>query len=141
MLNILSGSAKDNLAQLLRQRGYQILGKNQRELVETRVDGRVTMGELVAEYTVEKGGKKYVVVSASGDPSEPALRRKLIEYDRAFGLRGVLVVDRENENVSVVHFKYPRERGIDFYFQFLSALFILAVVIGIIWLMVSVKLF
>jgi len=144
-LNILSGSAKDELAQLLKRRGYQILGMNQRELVETTDDGRRTMDELVAEYTVETQGKKYVVVGVRGeagvDPTEPQLRDKLIALDRAFGLKGILLADTQSGTVRTITFKYPRERGIDFYFQFLSALFVLAVVIGIIWLMVAVKLF
>jgi hypothetical protein len=144
-LNILSGSAKDELARLLKQRGYQILGKNQRELVETRIDGRVTMGELVAEYTVAKNGKRYVVWGVRGeseaDPTAPALRDKLIALDRAFGLSGIILANLAKNEVQVISFRYPRERGIDFYFQFLSALLVLAGVIGIIWLMVAVKLF
>lgn len=140
-MNILSGSAKAELAALLKQRGYQILGKNQRELVETRIDGRVTMGELVAAYTVKQNGKNYAVVLGTGDPTEPLNRRMLIEYDRTFGLNGVLFVDQAAGKVEKATFKFPREKGLDFYFQFFIAMFILAVVIGIIWLMVSVKLF
>jgi hypothetical protein len=72
-LNILSGSEKDDLAELLRQHGYRLCGRNER-----------------GQYLVEKNAP---------------------------------------------------ERGPDFYVPFLVALFVLAVVMGTIWLMVAVKLF
>lgn len=145
MSNILSTSPKDNSENLLRKAGYQILGKNQKESVLVRVDGKDHLGSLEAEYTVRKGGKSYVVVVKRGegvfDPTEPIFRRKLIEYDRAFGLKGILLVDPEEGEIHEVSFKFPRERGIDFYFQFFIALFIIFVLIGIIWLMVQARLF
>jgi hypothetical protein len=72
-MNILFGSAKDELAELLERHGYRVCGRNER-----------------GQYLVEKKGP---------------------------------------------------ERGLDFYFPFFIALFVLAGVIGIIWLMVAVKLF
>lgn len=133
MSNILSTWLKNN--------GFQILGINQREVVMTRVDGKDRLGELIADYTVRKNKKSYVVVAGSGDPTEPELRRKLIEYDRVFGLSGVLLIDPEKNEIQEVVFKIPRERGLDFYFQFLGAVFLILLVIGIIWLMVQMRLF
>ena len=100
------------LSTWLKNNGFQILGINQRE-----------------------------VVAGSGDPTEPELRRKLIEYDRVFGLSGVLLIDPEKNEIQEVVFKIPRERGLDFYFQFLGAVFLILLVIGIIWLMVQMRLF
>jgi hypothetical protein len=142
MSNISFGSLND---EFLKKRGYQILGKGQKEVVVVRVDGKDHLGALTAEYTVSKNGKRYVVWGmrgeGTGDPTEPALRRRLIELDRVFGLDGVLIVDPAEGTINEVLFKYPRERGLDFYFQFLGALFIIGLVIGIIWLMVAVRLF
>jgi hypothetical protein len=136
---------KNEIEPLLRKRGYLILGKDQREVVLVRVDGRDHLGELVADYMVAKNGKRYVVWGVregeEHDPTEPELRRRLIELDRVFGLNGVLVVDPAKGTINEAAFKYPRERGLDFYFQFFGALFIVALVIGIIWLMVAVRLF
>ncbi|OGB89849.1 hypothetical protein A2625_05305 [candidate division WOR-1 bacterium RIFCSPHIGHO2_01_FULL_53_15] len=136
---------KNEVENLLRRRGYQILGKNQKESILVNVDGQDHLSSLEAEYTVERSGKKFVVVVKRGegsfDPTEPGFRRKLIEYARAFGLNGILLVDPEAEEIHTVSFKFPRERGLDFYFQFFSALFIIAIVVGIIYLMVQVKLF
>jgi hypothetical protein len=145
MLNISSTSTREKTEKLLRQCGYQILGKNQKGTVLIDVDGASHLGSLEAEYTVKKNGKSYVAVLKSGeglfDPTEPALRRRLVEYDRVFGLSGLLLVDAQEGEIHKVSFKFPRERGLDFYFQFVLALFILSVVIGIIWLLVRLRLF
>ena len=144
-MNILSISTKDEAGKLLKKHGFQILGKNQKESILVNLDGKDHLGSLEAEYTAEKKGKKFVVVVKRGegsfDPTDPVFRRKLIEYDRAFGLKGILLVDPEAGEIHSVSFKFPRERGLDFYFQFLIALFIIFGVIGIIWLMIAVRLF
>lgn len=133
------------IEKLLRKHGFRIEGKNQRGSVVTCVDGKEHLGELVADYTVKKNGKQFVVVIKSGeaeiDPTDPALRRRLIEYDRVFGLDGILLVDPQEEEIREVNFKFPRERGFDFYFQFTIALLLIFGVIGIIWLLVRSGLF
>lgn len=130
---------------LLKRNGNQVLGKHLKETVVATIDGKTHLGTLEAEYTVRKNGKSFVVVIENGneaiDPNDPVLRRKLLEYDRFFGLDGVLLVNPQREELHEVSFKFPRERNLDYYLQFLSALFILALVIGIIWLLVRIKLF
>lgn len=140
-MNILFGSAKDEAAGLLKRHGFKVLGKNQKGVVTIRLDGKEHLGELAADYTVEKNGRRYAVVTGVGDPTEPALRRQLIECDRVFGLDGVILMDRQAAALHEVSFKFPRERGLDFFFQFFIAMFILLAVIGIIWLLVAVRLF
>ncbi len=144
MSNTSSGLSRAEIETFLRKRGCQILGREQKESIIVRIDGQEHLGELTADYTVQHGRKKYVVwvkrEIGDLDPTEPALRRRLVELDRVFGLDGVLIADPAEGALTEVHFKFPRERGLDFYIQFLSALFILVLVIGIIWLMVSVRL-
>ena len=144
-MNFLSTSPKVEVEKLLKKNGFQVLGKKVKGSVIVRFDGRDHYGELEAEYTVRKNGKEYAVLTRSGendlDPTEPALRRRLIEYDRLFGLKGILIVDQQEGEIHEISFKYPRERGLDFYFQFIVAVFIVFAVIGIIWLMAYIKLF
>ena len=144
-MNILSTSPKNNVEKLLRKAGFAILGKNQKETIITNVNGRDHLSGLEAEFTVKKENKKYVVIVKGGevnfDPTDQLLRRRMIECDRAFGLNGVVLVNPEEETVSIVTFKFPRERGLDFYFQFFIGLFIILAVVGIIWLLVEIKLF
>lgn len=130
---------------LLRKAGFKILGKRLREIVITNVDGKDHFGYVEADYTVTKDRKKYAVMVQSGedisDPADPLLRPKLLELNRAFLLDGVLLVNPEKEKIHAICFRFPHERNIDFFFQFLIGLFIVFMVIGIIWVMVALKLF
>lgn len=146
MLNIFSTSPKNSEAEkLLKKNGYEILARNKKESIVVRYNGKEHFGSLEADYVVRKAKKQFVVFEKKGetpfDPTEPALRRKLIEFERVFGLNGILLVDPDEGEINPVTFKFPKDRGLDFYFQFLAALCIIGVVIGIIWLMVWVKLF
>lgn len=140
MSNTLSTLANSETGRLLKEAGFRIISKGQREAVIARIDGKDHLGTVESEYVVEKEKKKYVVFSGA-DPTDPEIRAKLIEADRAFGLAGVALVDCEKRKIQLVRFRYPRERGLDYYFQLFSALFIVAFVIGIIWLLIAVKLF
>lgn len=140
MLNILSGSAKIEIERALKRNGFQLLGREQKGTVLINVDGRERLSSLEAEFTARKNGKDYIVVSSDGDPADPALRRQLVEYQQVFGLYGLLLVNPQDGNIQTIRLRFPRERGLEFYFQFLIAMFIIAFVIGIIWLLANLKL-
>ncbi|MFC1571134.1 hypothetical protein ACFL31_01115 [Candidatus Margulisiibacteriota bacterium] len=137
--------SEESAERLLKNAGYAILGKGIKETVITKVDGKDHFGFLEADYTVRGGRRKYVVVVLTGegsaDPNEPIMRRQLLEYARVFRRYGVLVLDLNNGRIHEISFKFPHERNIDFFFQFLIGLFIIGVVIGIIWIMVQLRLF
>lgn len=145
MLSFLSTCSEKKAEKLLMKSGFQILGKNQKESIIIQVDGKDHLGVLEADYIVTRENKKYVAIVKSGegvfDPTEPTLRRKLIEYYRVFSPSGILLVDINSDEIQMIKFRFPRERGVDFYFQFVTALFIVFLVIGIIWLMIQIKLF
>ncbi|MFH1387542.1 MAG: hypothetical protein ABIH50_07745 [bacterium] len=146
MLNIFSTSPKNSEAEkLLKKNGYEILSRNKKESVVIHYNGKDHFSSLEADYVARKAKQRFVVFEKKGegsiDPTEPALRRKLIELERVFGLNGILLVDPEEGEIEPVTFKFPKDRGLDFYFQFLAALCIIGIVIGIIWLMAWVKLF
>src|SRR3989338_17263 len=130
---------------LLGQAGYRILDKQFKETIITNIDGKDHVGYLLADYTVQRDKDKFVVViktgEGEGDPNEPVFRRKLMEYRLAFKDYGILVLDVGRGELHEVHFRFPHERNIDFFFRFLTALFIVFGVIGIIWLLISLKLF
>lgn len=129
---------------LLKKAGFQVRGKHQRETVITRINGKERFGYLEADYTVSRGKKNYAVLVHAGegspDPNEPALRRRLLECDRVFHPHALLVLDLPRGEIHEVSFYFPRERNIDFFFRFLTGLFIVLVIIGIIWMLVSLKL-
>lgn len=144
MLNILSASPQKEVEQFLKKAGYEILEKRKKESIIVRIDDRDHLGSLEAEYIVRKAKKSFVVVERKGetifDPTEPGLRRRLLELHQVFGLNGLLLVDRDNNEIHEVTFKFPRERGLEFYLQFLLGLFLILGIIGIIWVMINLKL-
>lgn len=137
-------SEKDVESQLTRA-GYRILDKQAKETVVANIDGKDHFGFLLADYTVQRGKDKFVVVVKTGeggaDPNEPIFRRRLMEYRHVFKNHGILVLDVGRGELHEVYFRFPHERDIDFFFRFLTAIFIVFGVIGIFWLLVSLKLF
>ncbi len=136
--------SEEEVEGILKRAGYQILGKQQKKTIITKVDGKDHFGYLEADYTVRKGKKTYVVVVKTGegaaDPNEPLLRRKLLEQDYVFSPDGVLLLDLGQGELHDVNFRFPQERNIDVFFRFLIALFIILLVIGIIWVLAVLRL-
>lgn len=137
--------AEKDAEELLKKHGFEILDKQLRGDVITYVDGKAHFGYVQADFLVRKKRKSYVAEVKSGeippDPTEPSTRRQLLEYDYVFKPDGLLLVDMNEKRIHEVGFKLPKERDLAFYFQFVFALFIIAAVIGIIWLMVWLRLF
>ena len=131
--------------QLLKNNGYQILGKKLKEKVVLKINDKDHFSLLEIPFSVRKLGKEWGVVEIARetklDPSEPEIRRQIIEADRFFGLSGIVLVNPQKEELQEITLKFPREKGLDYYFQFIVALFIIALVVGIIWLMVQMHLF
>ena len=130
---------------ILRRAGFQILDKRKKEAIITVVNGKDHYGNLEADYIVKRQGSRFVVLVHAGegepDANEPNFRRRLLEYDRVFSPRGILVLDLNKGQLQRVNFRFPHEKNIDFFFRLLIALFIIFGVIGIIWMMVELKLF
>ena len=130
---------------LLHQGGYEILDKQPRGTVITNIDSKSHFGYLETDYLVRRDKKNFVatvhVTEGDPDPNEPALRRKLLAYDRVFSPDALLVLDLNQSRIYEVSFNFPRERNIDFFFRLLIGLFIILIVIGIIWLLAQMQLF
>ncbi|MFH1361542.1 MAG: hypothetical protein ABIH69_02670 [bacterium] len=129
---------------LLKKNSYVIIGRRLRETVITNINGSDHFGYIQADYLVEKLKKRFPVLVFAGegspDPNEENFRRRLLELDKAYRLDGVLVLNLNKMEIYQTRFRFPRERNIDFYFRFLGGLFIIAAVIGIIWLLVHMGL-
>ena len=137
-------STKDAEA-LLKRSKYRILNKRPKETIITVINGKEHFGYVEADYLVDKERRKAVaIVHSAGedaDPNEPTLRRRVLECDRAFSPNGgVLVVDLVKGRILKTGFRFPREWNIDMFFRFLIALFIISLIIGIIWIMATLKL-
>ena len=143
MSSILSTWSKSDAEKLLKSSGFTVLGKQVKESIVLNIAGKEHLSLLAAPYTVEKGGKKFVVIvpPEGTELTAPELRKTLVEYERAFGFPNLLLIDPGKNTLTEIVVKYPREKGLDFYFQFFIALFIIGIVIGIIWLLIMLKMY
>ena len=128
----------------MQKAGYKILAKNYQAAVIVNIDGKDHYGNLEADFLVQKEKEKYVVMICNGEGSfeanDPSFRRRLLEYDRVFAKDAILLLDLNREELQKITFRFPKERGLEAFFQFLTALFIIFTVIGIIWVLSMLKL-
>jgi hypothetical protein len=92
----------------LEQRGYDVVGAQVVVEHPVRVDDRVVMIALRADYLVERDGARYVVEVKTGALAPrietSATRRQLLEYRVAFDVDGVVLVDAETGEVHEITF-------------------------------------
>jgi hypothetical protein len=149
MWNISFTSKKDNSENkeaetILKRAGFELRDRQVKRTVITTVNGQDRVGYVIADYLVRKEKKNFAVVLHSTaeelEPNEANTRRRLIELERAFPSAKMLVLDMKNGSLNTVSFRFPREWGIDGLFNLLIALFIVAAIIGIIWMLATLRL-
>jgi hypothetical protein len=101
--------AERDAACLLEARGYRVLGGQVRRSWGVRADGADVEFTLVADYLVERGGRRWVAEVKTGeralDLRHGPTRRQLLEYREAFAVEGVLLVDAEGQTLRSVDFR------------------------------------
>jgi len=104
--------AERDAASLLEASGFAVLARQQRQRWALDVDGRALEFTLIADYLVERGGQRWVAEVKTGeralDLRHGPTRRQLLEYQQAFGVAGVLLVDAEGQSLQRVSFVEPR---------------------------------
>jgi hypothetical protein len=95
-------------ARLLRARGFQIVGAQVTAEYPVEVDGVIVICGIRADYVVQKRGARFVAEVKTGAFAPriqtAATRRQLLEYEIAFGVDGVLLVDADRDTVHTVSF-------------------------------------
>ncbi len=93
---------------LLEQLGFAVVGAQVVVEHAVRIDDRVVVVPLRADYLAEKSGARYVVEVKTGALAPrietSATRRQLLEYRVAFDVDGVLLVDAESGRVHEITF-------------------------------------
>jgi hypothetical protein len=131
----------DRAEKLLKRAGFTITGRQVKQTIITRVKGQDHVSCLEVDYIVKKEKQKYtVLVVENPEPNATGLRRQLVELERAFAPAKVLLLDPANEEINQVTHQFPREPSLESFFNLFIALFIVAAVIGIIWLLATLKL-
>jgi len=102
-------------ATLLRAAGYQVLAQQVSHQVTVLVDDEAYAARLRCDYLVERAGVRWVAEIKTGvtAPSltHPATRRQLLEYQVAYGVTGVVLVDATVGTVHEVRFELDPDGG------------------------------
>ncbi|MCH2109841.1 MAG: hypothetical protein MK135_10955 [Polyangiaceae bacterium] len=93
---------------LLGHHGFQILKRQVQTSYEYEIDGRPQLARLAADFLVFDGNSRFIAEVKSGDhnasPRARATRRQLLEYQLAFDVDGVLLVDMNQKKIHIVSF-------------------------------------
>lgn len=94
---------------ILERHGYAIEAAQIATTYAVDVDGEPTRVAVRADYLVVRHGERYVAEVKTGALAPrldtAATRRQLLEYQHAFAVRGVLLVDADAATVRTVAFR------------------------------------
>ena len=97
---------------LLAAAGFSILDAQTTRRYRVRVDGKELQVDLRADFVVERRGATFVAEVKGGpvvnDPLHTPTRRQLLEYEVAFDVDGVLLVDTPRRKIWRVAFPLQR---------------------------------
>lgn len=97
---------------LLTAHGYQLLARQVAALYPVEVDREPVEVALHADFLVARGGRRFVAEVKTGRNAprfeHAETRRQLLEYQLAFAVDSVLLVDVEGERLREVRFPVPR---------------------------------
>ena len=95
-------------ARLLRAHGFSIVGAQVAAEYPVEVDGEIVVCGIRADYVVQKRGARFVAEVKTGmlapRVQTASTRRQLLEYEIAFGVDGVLLVDADRNVIHTVSF-------------------------------------
>lgn len=102
-------------AALLTAAGFAIEGAEVVHRYPVFVDGDPVTIELRADYLVRRGGARFVAEVKTGRAAPrietATTRRQLLEYQHAFDVEGVLLVDADAGAIHLVAFEPPSGRS------------------------------
>lgn len=127
---------------ILKKLGFKILDSQKKRTLLTYIDGKSHVGYAQADFIIKKDKKTYAVLVKSGllaDPTEPSIRRQLLEYERIFKTDGLLLLDLNKGELHEIRFEFPKSTK-EYFLQILIGLLIIFIILGIIWLFVLLKL-
>lgn len=95
---------------LLRQLGYTLVLRHTPGSYGVLLDGEPLEVQLKADYLVELDGRQFVAEVKTGKAvtlDHADTRRQMLEYQLAFGVDALLLVDMESKQVRTVQFPLP----------------------------------
>lgn len=106
--NRVAQRAEREAERLLRSHGYEVVERQARVSWSLGVEGEMLPVSSRVDLLVERDGRLFLADVKSGDaattPTAPATRRQLLEYQLAFAVDGVLLVDMAGGRVLRIDF-------------------------------------
>lgn len=102
--------AEQTAEEFLKSQGYKLIGRHAPGSYALEVDGAQQVVHVKADRLLEKGGKKVVAEVKTGKSAKldnAETRRQILEYQLAFGVESVLLVDMEARTMHTVRFPLP----------------------------------
>jgi len=134
--------SQEEAENLLKRKGFRIVGKQKRADIITYVDGKPNLGYVQADFIVEKNKKMYVAEVKAGEmvasPTEPSTRRQLLEYKFAYKPMGILLVDMTDRSIHEIDFELPSYSD-ERIFKLILWTLIVIILLGVLWIFTSIK--
>jgi hypothetical protein len=100
-------AAERGAEKLLARHGYRVLERRLAGSYEVLLDGEPHAVQLFADFLVERHGRELLVEVKTGDATHVGhadTRRQMLEYQLAFGVPALLLVDADRETLCEVEF-------------------------------------
>jgi hypothetical protein len=100
---------------LLKKLGYTLLQKQPPASYWAVVDGEPQAVQLAGDLLLEQNGQTFIAEVKTGKSAKlehAETRRQLLEYQLAFGVDGLLLVDMDAKVVRSVRFPLPKKAGV-----------------------------
>lgn len=106
--------AEQKAIALLEKENYKVIEVQPKKDIFYYLNGELKKGYVNADFMVRKNFRKMVCEVKTGEKTRVAqasIRRQLLDYYYAYGVKEVLLVDMEKEKIDKIRFKNDR-RGI-----------------------------
>jgi hypothetical protein len=100
---------------LLKKMGYTVLQKQPPASYWAVVDGEPQAINVSGDLLLEKGGQSFLAEVKTGKAAKlenEATRRQILEYQLAFGVDGILLLDMDAKVMRTIRFPLPKKPGV-----------------------------
>ncbi|MET0343477.1 MAG: hypothetical protein ABW252_20870 [Polyangiales bacterium] len=99
---------------LVKKLGYTILSRHAPASYAMTLDGEPHAVQLQADFVLQREGKKFVAEVKTGKAAKleqaAETRRQMLEYQLAFGVDAMLLIDADAKVVRMVRFPLPKKK-------------------------------
>ncbi|HEY6880598.1 MAG TPA: hypothetical protein VI299_21385 [Polyangiales bacterium] len=100
---------------LLKKLGYQVIQKQPPASYWAVVDGEPQAINVAGDLLLEKNGQSFLAEVKTGKAAKlehEGTRRQILEYQLAFGVDGILLLDMDAKVMRTIRFPLPKKAGV-----------------------------